>query len=82
MSSTSQIFCLFPDKVPEPVSGLLIFQGKVDAVLLRRGGERLDILVRDLNVGNAGVVLHKLPERLLAVPELRIFLVLLHIHHS
>lgn len=65
------------------VSGMLaggvLLQSKIQAVLLRRGRKGPDILIRDLDVGNAGVVLHKLPERLLAVPKLRIFPVLLHI---
>ena len=43
------------------------------------GGKGPDVLVGDLDVGNAGVVFHKLPERLLAVPEWGIFLVILHI---
>lgn len=37
------------------------------------------ILVRDLDIGHAGPMLHKLPDGLLAVPELRIILVFFHI---
>ena len=61
------------------LAGNVLLQSKIQAVLLRRGRKGPDILIRDLDVGNAGVVLHKLPERLLAVPELGIFLVLLHV---
>ena len=61
------------------LAGSVLLQSKIQAVLLRCGRKGPDILICDLDVGNAGVVLHKLPERLLAVPELRIFLVLLHV---
>ena len=47
----------------------VLFQSKVNAVLLGGGGKGPDVLVGDLDVGNAGVVLHQLPEGLLAVVQ-------------
>ena len=61
------------------LAGSVLLQRKIQAVLLRRGRKGPDILVCDLDIGHAGVVLHKLPERLLAVPEWGIILVLFHI---
>ena len=66
-------------QVPGMFAGGVLLQSKIQTVLLRRGRKDPDVLIRDLDIGNAGVVLHKLPERLLAVPELWIILVLLHI---
>ena len=48
----------------------VLFQRKVNAVLLGGGGKGTDVLIGDLDVGNASVVLHKLPEGLLAVVQL------------
>lgn len=48
----------------------VLFQRKINAVLLGGGGKGTDVLIGDLDVGNAGVVLHKLPEGLLAVVQL------------
>ena len=48
------------------VAGVL-FQSKVNTVLLGGGGKGPDVLVGDLDVGNAGVVFHNLSEGLLAV---------------
>ena len=48
----------------------VLFQRKVNAVLLGGGGKGTDVLIGDLDVGNAGVVLQKLPEGLLAVVQL------------
>ena len=45
----------------------VLFQREVNAVLLGGDGKGPDVLVGDLDVGNAGVVLHKLPEGLLSV---------------
>ena len=52
------------------LAGSVLLQRKIQAVLLRRGRKGPDILIRDLDVGNAGVVLHKLPEGLLSVVQL------------
>ena len=48
----------------------VLFQCEVNAVLLGGGRKGPDVLVGDLDVGNAGVVLHQLPEGLLAVVQL------------
>ena len=48
----------------------VLFQSEVNTVLLGGGGKGPDILVGDLDVGNAGVVLHQLPEGLLTVVQL------------
>ena len=48
----------------------VFFQRKVNTVLLGGGGKDPDVLVGDLDVGNAGVVLHQLPEGLLSVVQL------------
>ncbi len=47
----------------------VLFQREVNAVFLGGGGKGPDVLVGDLDVGNAGVVLHQLPEGLLAVVQ-------------
>ena len=52
------------------LSAGVLFQREVNTVLLGGGGKDPDVLVDDLDVGNAGVVLHKLPEGLLAVVQL------------
>ena len=49
------------------LSAGVLFQRKVNAVLLGGGGKGPDVLVGDLDVGNAGVVFHNLSEGLLAV---------------
>ena len=48
----------------------ILFQCEVNAVFLGGGGKGPDVLVGDLDVGNAGVVLHKLPESLLSMVQL------------
>ena len=48
----------------------VLFQCEVNAVLLGGGRKGPDVLVGDLDIGNASVVLHQLPEGLLSVVQL------------
>ena len=58
------------------LAGGVLLQSKIQAVLLRRGRKGLDVLVRDLDIGDAGIVLHQLPEGLFAeTPQFQVTLI-------
>ena len=59
-----------PIKLAGYLAAGVLFQSEVNTVLLGGGGKSPDVLIGDLDVGNAGVVLHQLPDGLLSVVQL------------